>query len=96
MIAVTIDEFTPCLKNMKTGEIVETRNTRMSIMEAKKKYDDSAVDIYLKHNDIYNSSDLCIDIAAVIRYAREHGIALSSVPQEIIDQYTESSSQMVG
>lgn len=68
----------------------------MSTMEAKKKYDDSAVDSYLEKNDVYNSSDLCIDIAAVIRYARDHGIALSSVPQEIIDQYTESPSQMVG
>lgn len=29
MIAVTIDEFTPCLKNMKTGEIVETEVIRL-------------------------------------------------------------------
>lgn len=28
MIAVTIDEYTPCLKNTKTGEIVETEVIR--------------------------------------------------------------------
>ena len=60
----------------------------MSTMESKKKYDDSAVEVYLDNHDVYNSSDLCIDIASVIRYARERRIALSSVPQEIIDQYT--------
>lgn len=68
----------------------------MSITEAKKKYDDSAVDIYSEKHDVYNSSDLCIDIAAVIRYAREHNIALSSVSQDIIDQYTALPSQKVG
>jgi hypothetical protein len=59
-------------------------------------YDDTAVDSYLEEHDVYNSSDLCIDIAAVIRYAREHGMALSDVPQEIIDKYTGPSSQKVG
>ena len=29
MITVTIDEFTPCLKNTKTGEIVETEVIRL-------------------------------------------------------------------
>ncbi|MBR5344276.1 MAG: hypothetical protein IK127_00425 [Clostridia bacterium] len=29
MIVVTIDEFTPCLKNMETGEIVETEVIRL-------------------------------------------------------------------
>ncbi len=29
MITVTIDEFTPCLKNTKTGEIVETEVVRL-------------------------------------------------------------------
>ena len=85
MIAVTIDEFTPCLKN-----------TPMNTMELKKKYDDSSVDSYLEKHDVYNSSDLCINIAEVIRYAREHGISLSDVPQEIVDQYSVISSQMVG
>lgn len=68
----------------------------MSTMESKKKYDDAAVDSYLESHDVYKSSDLCIDIAAVIRYAREHGIALASVPQEIIEQYTKTPNQMVG
>lgn len=68
----------------------------MNTMGSKKKYDDTSVDSYLEKHDVYSSSDLCINIAEVIRYAREHGIALSDVPQEIVDQYTEVSSQMVG
>ncbi len=68
----------------------------MSTMVSKKKYDDSAVDTYLENNNVYASSDLCIDIAAVIRYAREHGIALSAVPEEIVEQYTKKPSEKVG
>ncbi len=59
-------------------------------------YDDSTVDSYLEHHNVYESSDLCIDIAAVIKYAREHDIALSSVPQEVIERNTKTSAQMVG
>jgi hypothetical protein len=68
----------------------------MNTTELKKRYDDSAVDSYLDSHNVYDSSDLCIDIAAVIKYAREHGIALSSVPQEIVEQYTGASAQKVG
>ena len=68
----------------------------MNTTEAKKKYDDTAVDSYLESHNVYESSDLCIDIAAVIKYAREQGIALSAVPQEIVDQYTRTHAQMVG
>ena len=67
----------------------------MSTMESKKRYDDSAVDSYLESHNVYESSDLCIDIAAVIRYAREHNIALSSVPPEIVEQYSTKPEQMV-
>ena len=68
----------------------------MSTMELKKKYDDSSVDCYLEDHNVYESSDLCINIAAVIQYAREHGIALSDVPQEIIEQYSGPTTQRVG
>ena len=68
----------------------------MNTTESKKRYDDSTVDSYLDTHNVYESSDLCIDIAAVIKYAREHGIAISSVPQEIIEQYTKSPTEMVG
>ena len=68
----------------------------MNTTELKKKFDDSAVDSYLESHNIYDSSDLCIDIAAVIKYAREHDIALSSVPQEIVEQHTKAPIQMVG
>ena len=68
----------------------------MNTMKLKKRYDDSAVDTYLENNNVYASSDLCIDIAAVIRYAREHGIALSAVPEEIVEQYTKKPSEKVG
>jgi len=67
----------------------------MNTTVSKKKYDDSAVDSYLAQYNVYESSDLCIDIAAVIKYAREHHIALSSVPQEIIEQYTKAPAQML-
>ena len=67
----------------------------MSTMESKKRYDDSAVDSYLESHNVYESSDLCIDIAAVIRYAREHNITLSSVPPEIIEQNSTKPEQMV-
>lgn len=68
----------------------------MNTTELKKRSDDSAVDSYLESYNVYDCSDLCIDIAAVIKYAREHGIALSSVPQEIVEQYTKSPAQKVG
>lgn len=68
----------------------------MSTMESKKRYDDSAVESYLENHDVYKSADLCIDIAAVIRYAREHGIDLASVPAEVIEQYTKNPEQLVG
>ena len=67
----------------------------MSTTVSKKKYDDSAVDAYLENNNVYASSDLCIDIAAVIRYAREHGIALSAVPAEVVEQYTGKTTEKV-
>lgn len=70
MITVIIDEYTPCLKNTKTGDL-ETHN-------------------------VYESSDLCIDIAAVIKYARKNYISLSAVPPEIIEQYSKAPSQLVG
>ena len=68
----------------------------MNTTESKKKYDDSTVDSYLETHNVYESSDLCIDIPAVIRYAREHGIALSSVPQEVIEKHTQAPAKMVG
>ncbi len=68
----------------------------MNTTESKKRYDDSAVDSYLETHNVYESSDLCIDIAAVIKYAREHRIALSSVPQEVIEQYSKTPAQLVG
>ena len=68
----------------------------MNTTELKKKYNDSAVDSYLENHNVYESSDLCIDIAAVIKYAREHDIALSAVPQEVIEQHTKTPAQMVG
>ena len=67
----------------------------MNTTVSKKKYDDSAVESYLTQYHVYESSDLCIDIPAVIKYAREHHIALSSVPQEIVEQYTKAPAQMV-
>ena len=67
----------------------------MSIMESKKKYDDTAIDSYLEQYNVYESSDLCIDIAAVIKYAREHSISLASVPPEIIEQHTIAPDQLV-
>ena len=67
----------------------------MNTIESKKKYDDSAVDAYVDNHNVYESADLCIDIAAVIRYAREHDIPLSSVPAEIIDKYTKKPDQLV-
>ena len=68
----------------------------MNTTEAKKKYDDTAVDSYLENHNVYESSDLCIDIAAVIKYARENYISLSAVPPEIIEQYSKAPSQLVG
>lgn len=68
----------------------------MSTMESKKKYDDSTVDSYLERHNVYESSDICIDIAVVIQYARKHDIALSAVPQEIIEQYSGAPAQLVG
>ena len=67
----------------------------MSTMVSKKKSNDSAVDAYLENNNVYASADLCIDIAAVIRYAREHGVALSAVPAEIVEQYTKKPAEKV-
>ena len=68
----------------------------MNTTESKKKYDDSMVDSYLEEHNIYESADLGIDIAAVIKYAREHKIALAEVPQEIVEQYTNAPAQKVG
>ena len=68
----------------------------MSTTELKRRSDDAAVDSYLETHNVYESSDLCIDIAAVIRYAREHNIALTEVPPEIIEQNTVRPEQMIG
>ena len=68
----------------------------MNTTELKKKSNDSAVEIYLETHNVYESSDLCIDIAAVIKYARENYISLSAVPPEIIEQYSKAPSQLVG
>ena len=67
----------------------------MNTTESKKKFDDSAVDAYLENHNVYESVDLCIDIAAVIRYAREHNIPLADVPAEIIEKHTKKPEQMV-
>ena len=68
----------------------------MNTMKLKKRYDDSAVDSYLDSHKVYESSDLCIDIAAVIKYARENCIPLSAIPPEIVEQYSKAPSQLVG
>ena len=68
----------------------------MNTTELKKKSNDSAVEIYLETHNVYESSDLCIYIAAVIKYARENYISLSAVPPEIIEQYSKAPSQLVG
>ena len=68
----------------------------MNTTEQKKKYDDSAIDTYVSTHNVYESSDIGVDIPAIIKYAREHNIALSSVPQEVIRQYTYQPSQLVG
>lgn len=68
----------------------------MNTTELKKKSNDSAVETYLETQNVYESSDLCIDIAAVIKYARENYISLSAVPPEIIEQYSKAPSQLVG
>jgi len=68
----------------------------MNTTELKKKSNDSAVETYLETHNVYESSDLCIDIAAVIKYARENCISLSAVPPEIIEQYSKAPSQLVG
>ena len=60
----------------------------MNTMEQKKKYDDSAIDIYVSTHNVYESVDIGLDISAVICYAREHNISLASVPQEVITQYS--------
>ena len=67
----------------------------MSTMESKKKYNDSFINEYLDNHNVYESSDLCIDIAAVIKYAREHDIPLTAVPPEIIEQYSGDPAQKV-
>ena len=68
----------------------------MNTTELKKKSNDFAVETYLETHNVYESSDLCIDIAAVIKYARENYISLSAVPPEIIEQYSKAPSQLVG
>ncbi|MBR5344275.1 MAG: hypothetical protein IK127_00420 [Clostridia bacterium] len=68
----------------------------MNTTDTRKRFDDSVVDAYLESHDVYESSDLGIDIAAVIQYAREHGIALSAVPLEVIEQYTKAPTQKAG
>lgn len=68
----------------------------MSTMVQKKKYDDAAIDTYVSTHNVYESSDLGVDIPAIIHYAREHDIPLSSVPQEVIKQYTYQDAQLVG
>ena len=68
----------------------------MNTTELKKKSNDSSVETYLETHNVYESSDLCIDIAAVINYARENYISLSAVPPEIIEQYSKAPSQLVG
>ena len=67
----------------------------MNTMEQTKKYDDSAIDNYVSTHNVYASVDIGLDISAVIRYAREHDIPLSSVPQKIIDQYTYQQVPLV-
>ena len=68
----------------------------MNTTESKKKYDDSEVTSYLENHNVYESSDIGIDIAAVVQYARTHGISLSSVPQDLIDRYATKPEQLVG
>ena len=68
----------------------------MNTTEQKKKYDDSAIDTYVSTHNVYESSDIGVDIPAIIKYAREHNIALASVPQDVISQYTYQPSQLVG
>jgi len=68
----------------------------MSTMEQKKKFDDSAIDAYISTHNVYKSSDIGVDIPAIIKYAREHGISLAAVPQEVINQYTYQPAQLVG
>ena len=68
----------------------------MSTMEQKKKYDDSTIDTYVSTHNVYESSDIGLDIPAIIQYAREHNIPLAAVPQEIIQQHTYQPSQLVG
>ena len=66
----------------------------MSTME-QKKYDDSAIDTYVSTHNVYESTDIGLDIPAIIQYAREHNIPLSAVPQEIIRQHTYRPPQLV-
>ena len=61
-----------------------------------KKFDDSAIDAYISTHNVYKSSDIGVDIPAIIKYAREHGISLAAVPQEVINQYTYQPAQLVG
>ncbi len=68
----------------------------MSTTEQKKKYDDTAIDTYVSTHNVYESTDIGLDIPAVIQYAREHNIPLASVPQEIISQHTYQPAQLVG
>ena len=68
----------------------------MNTTEAKKRSDDGCVNAYLETHNVYEPSDLCIDLAAVIQYAREHGIALSEVPAQIIEQYSKAPAQKAG
>lgn len=67
----------------------------MNTMEPKKNYD-AEMDSYLDQYDVYAPADIGLDIAAVIRYAKENDISLSSVPDEIIEQFSVKKEQKVG
>lgn len=68
----------------------------MSTTAQKRKYDDTAVYDYISTHNIYESTDLGLDLPAIIQYARENNIPLTSVPQEVIHQHTYKRDQLVG
>ena len=47
-------------------------------------------------SDVYKGVDLGLDLPAIIQYARENNIPLTSVSQEVIHQHTFKNDQLVG
>ena len=79
-ISVYIDDFTPCLKDNITGELVDTeviRIKRSSYMQ--KNY--TPIDV--------NSLPYFVDMKAMRNYAKEKGVSISSLTDSEKEQFTK-------